>query len=255
MRSAAQQLLHWIVRWFLWSVLVACTFNPPSRLHLPYPPEGTPLLPIVCPGDNCGENKVFEEPGEMVVYHGWACAVSNEDDRQKYLRVSQRHRLEQRLDRATIFLSGWEFRFLRNRDGEREDHEVGGLGTAIYNVERDSGGLRWEAWGAISDRDFDAPYEWCYHYTLLAWNSGAYTAVVDHSDNHAFLSESDATWETALSYHSRYTDSMHYTTKTAVVAPTLPPMSSCRSSKLGNSAARLRFHMDEPRPQLASTGL
>ena len=134
MSPANRQAPHRILCWSLWSTLAACTFEAPAPFPVPItsPITTTPFAPIV----DSGEQKLFEQPGEMVVYHGFACAESKESDRQNFLRVQQSRALEERLDRATVFLSGWQFRYLNG------DHEIAGLGTGIFRIRREGTELR-----------------------------------------------------------------------------------------------------------------
>src|SRR5262245_22992317 len=100
MASASRRTPSWIPGWCLWPVLAACTFEPPGPFPVPIAPldNTTPFATIV----DSGEQTLFEQPGEMVVHHGFACAESKESERQNFLRVQQSRALEERLDRATV---------------------------------------------------------------------------------------------------------------------------------------------------------
>ena len=211
MSSAETQARYRIICWSLWSTLAACTFEAPAPFPVPItsPITTTPFAPIV----DSGEQKLFEQPGEMVVYHGFACAESKESDRQNFVRVQQSRALEERLDRATVFLSGWQFRYLNG------DHEIAGLGTGIFRIRREGNELRWEAWGAITDNNFDDPYRWCYRYTVVAWNRATYPADPDHRDVHLFQGDEGSEWQTALSYHANYTTTVYYVTPNSAILP------------------------------------
>ncbi|MGH8578909.1 MAG: hypothetical protein ACREVK_01865 [Gammaproteobacteria bacterium] len=222
----ARRALKWMVPWFLSLPLSGCEFKPPVVLDYlyPLPLEDTPLSPI----DESEEQMVFEDPGNMVIFHGFACAVSNQPDKQKVLRVEQSRTLATALDRATVFLNGWRFEYLK------ADHKVLGLGMGIFKIRREGNVLKWQAFGSIGNDNFDDPYRWCYNYTLVAWNPSAFAAGPDHRDDHAFQGENAAhskgdivddiavRWETALSFHPNYIDTSltgYYFPRNAAILP------------------------------------
>lgn len=206
----AQPLLGRTLPWLLALAVAACTFEPPPGLLFPtpLPPPNTPISAVV----DSGEVTVFEQPGEIAVHHGFACAQSSQPEGQKILRIAQSRPIAPAMDRATVFLNGWQFRYLNG------DHQVLGLGTGIINIRTENNLLRWEAWGAISDNNFDDPYRWCYRYTMLAWDRSAYVADRDDRDMHAFQGDNGARWETALRFHPAYIRGGH-ATETAAVLP------------------------------------
>lgn len=224
---SARRAFRWIIPWFLSLTLAACVFRPPPALHelYPLPSESIPLSPVV----DSAEQKIFEEPGNIVIHHGFACAESDEPDKQKVLRVEQSRTIATTMDRATIFLNGWQFKYLNG------DHKVLGLGTGIFNIRREGNVLKWHAFGSIGDDNFDDPYRWCYRYTLVAWNRSVYAAGPDHRDTHAFQGENAAhsksdfagleiaeRWETALSFHPNYiatTATGYYLPTNAAILP------------------------------------
>src|SRR5262249_13721797 len=94
-------------------------------------------------------------------------------------------------DAGTVFLNGWRLQY---NDG---DHNVLGLGSAIYNVTEGRNGdqfeLHWDAGGVLSDELGQDAYEWCYWYTMVFWKrwSSSFDAVAFnqagtfvHADNH-----------------------------------------------------------------------
>jgi hypothetical protein len=160
--------------------VTACSFNPhglesPDEL-LPFR-DDTPISAATS-----GERTmVYESPGLLAVFHGSSCAESDRSGEEIPMRIQEELVLPRELDQATVLLNGFRLRYLD------DDHHVGGLGTAIGAIEIDRGVLHWEAGGAISDNDFNDGYEWCYTYTVLAWNSLQLQATVDHGDmGHAF---------------------------------------------------------------------
>jgi len=68
-------------------------------------------------------------------------------------------------DEGTVFINGWRLRYAEG------DHQVFALSSAIVDIEKQDGKLRWKAGGVLSDRSGDDPYDWCYHYTVLFWKS------------------------------------------------------------------------------------
>lgn len=194
--------------WALGFGLSACMFEPPVLFPLrPLPTSGIPLAPVV----DSGEEKVFEDPGNMVVYHGFACAEQNSSaEVLDPLRVEQSRTLPATMNRATVFLNGWRFKYLNG------DHNIFALGTGIFNIRLENNELKWEAYGGIIDHNFDDPYRWCYQYTLLAWNRAVFAAGPDHGDTLAFEGDNATRWETALSFHPNYAN----TTGTGQYGPT-----------------------------------
>lgn len=119
---------------------------------------------------------VFEEPGTIIVYHGFGCAESNKSGQEDVLRVEQSLDIPSYATNATIFLNGWHLKYLDI------DHRVAGLGTLIRNIRLEGKTLKWEAHGALSDQNFDDAYSWCYYYTVVAWNPSNINLTVDHKD-------------------------------------------------------------------------
>jgi hypothetical protein len=78
--------------------------------------------------------------------------------------------------RATVFLNGWRLRYLS------KDHHVRGLYVEISNVRRAGTVLRWRAHGRIFDKNDDDSYQFCYTYTVIAWNPMEFDARVREVD-------------------------------------------------------------------------
>lgn len=120
--------------------------------------------------------KLFETTGTIAAFHGFATTVSNKPSTQGFIKVQQSVDFPSWATDATVFLNGWRLRYLKG------DHHVAGLGTVIRNIKIDRGKVKWEAVGAISDDNFDDPYNWSYTYTVLIWNAANINLTVNHSD-------------------------------------------------------------------------
>ncbi len=187
--------------------LGACVFEPPAAGDSPPPPPpfnlGYPFRDVpISPVSDSGERMVFEDPGNMVVHHGFACAESHESDVQRILRVQHSLPVPATMDRATVFLSGWRLTFLNG------DHHIRALGTGIINIRLEGNQLLWEAVGGIGDDGYDDPYRWCYYYTRLAWNRAVFSAGRDDRDQLSFASSNASGWDTALTFHRRTVDTV-----------------------------------------------
>lgn len=163
----------------------ACTYNAPEG-DLCSMFDGAPLKDAI--GDPPA--MVLMDPLQrFAVFHGSACAQSDEDGRENIIKVEQSLQLPAFANQATVFLNGWKVKYLH------KDHEVQGVGSLIGKIGLKGGTLSWQAAGILSDKNFDDAYEWCYHYTVIAWNDLAVSAAVDHDDAdkfcHAQSPESD----------------------------------------------------------------
>lgn len=124
---------------------------------------------------------VYESPGVLAVFHGTTCAQSNVSGMEEGMRVQEQLDLPKGLNTATVLLNGYRVRYLD------ADHHVGGLGAAIGAIQLSGPLLTWEAGGFLTDNDFNDGYEWCYTFTVVAWNTLQINAVVDHGDmGHGF---------------------------------------------------------------------
>ena len=121
-------------------------------------------------------NMVFEDPGTIIAYHGFGCAESAKSGKEDIIKVEQSLDIP-RYAKATVFLNGWKSSYLS--DG---DHKVAGLATLIRNIKIDGGTLKWQAGGVLSDDNFDDAYNWCYYYTVVAWNPSNINLTVDDKD-------------------------------------------------------------------------
>jgi hypothetical protein len=119
---------------------------------------------------------VFETPSTIAVFQGFSCAESRRDGTEDILKVTESLTLPSYARSATVFLSGWKVKYFH------KDHHVSGLGTFIRNIAIEDRALQWEVIGALGDHNFDDAYEWCYHYTVIAWNPANLDLVVDDED-------------------------------------------------------------------------
>lgn len=134
------------------------------------------LAPFQAPDVEPLPAKLFETTGTIVAFHGFAKTTSNKPSTQGFIKVQQSVDFPSWATDATVLLNGWRLKYLKG------DHHVAGLGTIIRNIKIDRGKVRWEAVGAISDDNFDDPYDWSYTYTVLVWNAANLNLVVSHSD-------------------------------------------------------------------------
>jgi len=134
----------------------------------------------IIPLTSSNRTQVFEDVGTIIVYRGTGCTESKLSGTQQPIVVEEYLNLPRYATAATIFLNGWHMKYLNGK------HNVAGIGTSIYNIRLENGPvgqiLRWRAGGALSDKNFDDPYSWCYFYTVVAWNPSQLALAVDHDD-------------------------------------------------------------------------
>lgn len=153
-------------------LLTSCSFYAPSS-GIICDLTGRVVLKNV---KSSSQTTVFESPGTLIAYHGSACAESNKSGIEDIVGVEQSITLPAYATKATVFLNGWDLNYLSG------DHQVAGLGTAIINIRIEGNSLKWRAVGAISDKNFDDGYRWCYHYTVIAWKPNSINLIVDQTD-------------------------------------------------------------------------
>lgn len=160
--------------------VTSCHFCPGTPLN-----EFEVLLCSVQPANitSSDHSLVFEDEGKntVIIYHGHACADSSESGTQHVLKVVESLPLPSYVTNATVFLNGWHLQF------KSGDHNIAGLGTVIRNISLKrntliSYSLNWEAAGVLSDDNFDDPYNWCYYYTVIGWNSSNINLTVNQDD-------------------------------------------------------------------------
>jgi hypothetical protein len=162
--------------------LVSCSFCGTSERSICYLAADIPVKELT----DSGQNTVFEEPGTIVAYHGFGCAESNKSGTEDVIKVEGSQDLPPYATGATVFLNGWRLRYLN------KDHHVAGLGTLISHIRLEGRSLRWQAGGVLSDKNFDDGYNWCYYYTVIAWNSANINLTVDHGDGCDLVDQTEA---------------------------------------------------------------
>jgi hypothetical protein len=80
--------------------------------------------------------KIFEDIGVIAVHHGFACAESNNNDKQNILHHALR--LPEYASGA-VFLNGWNLRYLNG------PHNVAAMTTVIRNIKSQREHLQWDA--------------------------------------------------------------------------------------------------------------
>ena len=138
--------------------------------------QRTTALPIVFPPANFSDVLApIDIPQRFFIAGGFVCLDAIADP-----EVDVTHDGSQDLptwaQRATVFLNGWRLRYLS------KDHHVTGLYAEISNVRRVGTVLRWRAHGRIFDRNDDDSYQFCYTYTVIAWNPTEFDARVQEVD-------------------------------------------------------------------------
>ncbi len=166
---------------------------------------------------------VYEQPNTFIVYRGSGCAESNRSGTEVVPKVEQSVNLPGYVTHATVYLNGWHLRYLD------DDHHVAGLGVVIDSIRLNKNVLTWQAAGILSDKNFDDGYNWCYEYTVIAWNEATINLLVDHKDgncmgrdslNTNFFETTNANTTTALSSFTRFLQNPIFAnTKTATILP------------------------------------
>ena len=138
--------------------------------------QRTTALPIVFPPANFSDVLApIDIPQRFFSAGGFVCLDAIADP-----EVDVTHDGSQDLpawaQRATVFLNGWRLRYLS------KDHHVTGLYAEISNVRRVGTVLRWRAHGRIFDKNDDDSYQFCYTYTVIAWNPTEFDARVQEVD-------------------------------------------------------------------------
>jgi hypothetical protein len=162
-------------------MFMGCSFDAPVGVDVDTPEGINEVLNMapVRPLEEAGRWTVYEVPGKLSVQHGYGCLGQGFAATKEYVGFRIQDSAAVRLamaDAGTILLNGWDLQYTNG------DHHVAGLGTVIFNVTEtrteDQFVLNWEAGGVLSDKNGDDGYRWCYRYTLVFWNRGAFDAVV-----------------------------------------------------------------------------
>ena len=169
-------------------ILSACRFDTSGIPSIPPDSDDIPVADI----KESDRELVYEDPGNFAVFHGFSCAESNKSGTESELRVQESLVLPDYATAATVFLNGWQVKYLSR------DHELEGLGSVIFNIELNSNQLNWDAGGILSDKNFDDAYGWCYYYTIPVWNEATVNAAVSHIDEGNTFYDLDDNHTTAL---------------------------------------------------------
>jgi len=156
------------------TILVSCAqeveLKLPERDVLPFPEA------ILSETISSEREVLFEDPGKIIVVYGSACGESDKPGEEEVIKLEESMDIPDYANNATIFLNGWYLKYLN------KDHAVGRVATMIDNIQIEDSTLKWNAAGVLKDKNFDDGYEWCYYYTIIAWNGLQIDAVVDHDD-------------------------------------------------------------------------
>jgi hypothetical protein len=149
------------------NLLQACSFSRSNGIETPEDVYAIiDAAPYVNPTEQV-RRVVVNEPGKLHVEHGRSCAEATHAASETYIgmRITDNVRLPAGYT-GTVYQNGYDLEY---EDG---DHEVVGLGSAVYNIHQLGDILFWDAGGVISDEDGDDAYRWCYAYTVVAWPKG-----------------------------------------------------------------------------------
>ena len=201
------------------TLLVSCSYCAPSSSVPCQLIGGAPVSNLT----SSGRNIVFEDPGIIIAYHGSGCAESNKSGTEDVIKVEGSQDIPAYARDATVFLNGWHLKYLNS------DHHVAGLGTLISDIRLEGRTLKWQAAGVLSDDNFDDAYNWCYYYTVVAWNPSNINLTVDHKDGSCdpsdqgeanFFSASNSGTTTALSSFPTFLQNPDFTpSKTVAILP------------------------------------
>jgi hypothetical protein len=194
-------------------LLAACKFHPGQTCDDFF--RSAPLQPTTL-----DDQQTVVEDGTVAVYHGVACAQSGPGER--FIKVDGQKALPRWATGATVFLNGWKLRYLGN-----DDHHVLGLATAITGIALKEGTLHWQASGTLSDDD-QRDIDWCYHYTVIGWNTAAVNLVLDDKDGACigtvpgeanFFFAANAGTTTALASFPTYIQNKRFTAGPIAILP------------------------------------
>jgi hypothetical protein len=119
---------------------------------------------------------VIQDTGLILVLHGSDCGESWKRGEQNTIELTGKIKMPQWANQGTVFLNGWEVKYLSG------DHGFGELGVVIHDIAVSNGLLEWKAISLLADDNFDDPYKACYTYTALVWNDGKIDAHPFHAD-------------------------------------------------------------------------
>lgn len=163
-----------VVMALLWALASSsCSYHPPFSLDFCQFFDELPFTPVS--GDPPAA--VFEDVGTIKVMHGSGSAKLDKGD---FIKVEQNAVIPAYANQAAVFLNGWQL------DYTSDDHHVLGLGTIIARIRVTPGKVTWNALADLRDNEPDDPYQWTYHYTIIAWNDANLHAFVDQTDSDVF---------------------------------------------------------------------
>jgi hypothetical protein len=116
---------------------------------------------------------VFEDPGTIKVMHGSGCAHLGKG---YAIKVEQSIDLPAYANQAAVFLNGWKLNYSGG------DHHVQTLASALGKIKFEAGKMTWNAVGVLGDSGYDKSIDWCYYFTVIAWNGTNLHAFVDQGD-------------------------------------------------------------------------
>jgi len=94
--------------------------------------------------------------------HGSACAHI---DKGPFVKVEQSSDIPIYANAAAVFLNGWKLKYSGG------DHHVTGMATALGQIKFEPQKLTWRALGSLTDAGGTRSIDWCYSYTVVAWNN------------------------------------------------------------------------------------
>ena len=153
----------------------------------------------------------FADPNVLLIEQEKACAGSDQSGTETRAVIDGEKILPAYATAATVFMNGWEVRYLSN------DHHVAQMQSEIFRIRKEGNALRWSATGHIRDRNFDDGYEWCYHYTVVAWTQAVIDAIAQDETPTLSLAFS-AQRETALVTAAAFKGDLRFVGKTKATA-------------------------------------
>jgi hypothetical protein len=121
-----------------------------------------------------GVRHIHSEENGIQVIHGNNCVAGTND----IISIEEEVELPSFATRAIVFLNGWSVEYLEG------DHHLRGFGTWITNSRVQDRILIWQANGFLFDKGRDDSYNWCYYYTIVAWDEARLRCSADHNDVH-----------------------------------------------------------------------
>jgi hypothetical protein len=188
--AAAAFLLTIVSTYFMFIPLSVARDSLPPSIDLPHPER------VRATSESA--KAAFEDPGVIQIIEGTACGESKRPGREVPILIEGSADLPEYATDATVVLDGFRAKFLSS------DHHVAQISAIIGNIQKLDSQLRWDATGQLSDHNFDDSYQWCYFYTVVAWNRKAIDArIIGQRDALAFsnhTSDEDISLVTASAF-------------------------------------------------------